>query len=98
MKLAKSYLPFLELQCNIFWRLKRRRLKRRRLVFMKSTQSHIIGLTYSVLSKNIILTCFSGFEFALPIIPVLKMMEHCKMNWGADSRKASKIPRPRASL
>jgi hypothetical protein len=27
----------------------------------------------------------------LPMIPVLQMMEHCKMNCGADSRKASKV-------
>ena len=40
----------------------------------------------------------SKYTTLLPIIPVLKMIEHCKMNCGADSRKASKIPRPRASL
>jgi hypothetical protein len=27
----------------------------------------------------------------LPMIPVLQMMEHCKMSCGADSRKASKV-------
>ncbi len=27
----------------------------------------------------------------LPMLPVLKMIDHCKMNWGADSRNASRI-------
>ncbi len=25
------------------------------------------------------------------MVPVLRMMDHCKMNWGADSRNASRI-------